>query len=74
MEYLPDPDEMRAFYERYPTLFVYGDQGITESLERTYAQDYTATEDVQAYYGMASHNRRNLMVPGGVRFERTNIT
>ena len=74
MEYLPDPDEMRAFYERYPTLFVYGDQGITESLERTYAQDYTATEDVQAYYGMASHNWRNLMVLGGVRFERTNIT
>ncbi len=74
MEFMPDPDEMRSFYERYPTLFVYGDQGITETLERTYAQDYTATEDVQAYYAMATHHIDRLMILGGLRFERTNIT
>ncbi|NEQ48729.1 MAG: TonB-dependent receptor [Leptolyngbya sp. SIO3F4] len=74
MEYMPDPDEMRDFYQRFPTLFVYGDQGITETLERSYAQDYTATEDVQAYYGMATYNINKLMLLAGLRYEHTKIT
>lgn len=73
MTNMPDPDLMRSFYERWPTLFVYGGSGITETLERTYAQDYTATENVQAYYGMARYNLGKLMAIGGVRYERTDI-
>jgi TonB-dependent receptor len=73
MSYMPDPELMRSFYERWPTLFVYGNAGITETLERTYAQDYTATENVQAYYAMARYNLGKLMALGGVRYERTDI-
>ncbi len=68
------PELMRDWYERWPTLFVYGDAGITESLERTYSQDYTADEAVQAYYFMVRHNFNKIMVLGGVRYERTDIS
>lgn len=74
LEAMPSPELMRSFYERWPTLFIYGDQGITETLERTYSQDYTATEDVQAYYAMVRHQFNNLMVLGGIRYERTDIS
>jgi len=73
MEFMPSPDLMRDFYERWPTLFIFGNQGITESLERTFSQDYTATEDVQAYYAMVKHHFNDLMVLAGVRYERTDI-
>lgn len=74
LEAMPDPELMRNFYQRYPTLFVYGDKGITETLFRTYTEDYTATEDVQAYYAMTEQNFGKLMVLAGVRYERTDIT
>jgi len=74
MDHMPDPELMRSFYDRWPTLFVYGDAGITETLERTYGQDYTATEDVQAYYAMVQHDFKKLMTLVGVRYEKTNIS
>jgi TonB-dependent receptor len=74
LEYMPDPNEMRDFYNRFPTLFIYGDEGITETLERSYSQDYTATEDVQAYYAMGTYNIGKLMVLGGLRYEQTRIS
>lgn len=73
LENMPDPELMRDFYNRWPTLFVYGDQGITETLEGSYGQDYTATEQVQAYYGMVQHDFKKLMVLSGLRYERTDI-
>jgi|GEM_PF-502803 len=73
LEAMPDPQLVRDWYERWPTLFIFGDAGITESRERSNAQDYTATEDVQAYYAMVRHNFNDLMVLGGVRYERTDI-
>ena len=74
LEYMPNPDMMRDFYNRYPTLFVYGGEGITETLERSVSQDYTATENVQAYYAMGKFDINNLMVLAGVRYERTDIS
>ena len=73
MEAMPNPQNMRDFYDRWPTLFIYGNQGITETLERSFSQDYTAEENVQAYYAMARHEFNKLMVLGGVRYERTDI-
>lgn len=74
LEFMPDPQLMRDFYNRYPTLFIYGDAGLTETLERTISQDYTATEDVQAYYAMTRFDINKLMVLAGVRYERTDIS
>jgi len=73
LDNMPSADLMRDFYELWPTLFIYGDAGITETRQRTFGQDYTAEEDVQAYYAMVTHNFDNLMVLGGIRYERTDI-
>lgn len=74
LDHMPDPELMRDFYHRWPTLFVYGDEGITETLERTHSQDYEATENVQAYYAMVRHNYKKLMTLAGVRYEQTDIS
>ncbi len=73
LEYMPSPGLMRDFYERWPNLFIYGDAGVTETRERSFGQDYTAREDVQAYYGMLRHDFGKLMVLTGLRYERTDI-
>jgi TonB-dependent receptor len=73
MEAMPNPDLMREFFDRWPTLFIFGSQGITETLERSFTQDYTANENVQAYYAMVRHEFNDLMVLSGVRYERTDI-
>lgn len=73
MEAMPDPDQMRAFYEQWPTLFIYGSEGITETRERTYGQDYAATEDVLATYAMGRFAHGPWEVIGGVRREITRI-
>lgn len=74
LDNMPAPDLMRDFFELWPTLFIFGDEGITETRERTFAQDYTAEEDVQAYYAMVRHHFDDLMVLAGVRYERTDIS
>ena len=73
LEAMPNPDKMRDFYEEFQNLFIYGDAGITETRERTFGQDYLATEDVYTAYGMFRHDFNKLMVLGGLRFEQTNI-
>lgn len=73
INYMPDPALMRNFYERYPTLFVYGDAGITETLERSFGEDYTASEDVYAGYAMIHHEVGQLTTLAGVRYEQTDI-
>ncbi|MDJ1482839.1 TonB-dependent receptor [Cytophagaceae bacterium YF14B1] len=45
------------------------DKAADEALE-----SYTATEDVYAGYAMARQQFRKLMVLGGVRYERTNVS
>lgn len=73
MSHMPSPNLMRNFYERFPTLFIFGDAGVTQSRELSFGEDYTATEDVYAGYGMMRHDFNKLMVIAGLRFERTDI-
>lgn len=74
MEAMPNADKMREFFEEYGNLFVFGDEGITETRELTFGEDYVATEDVYAYYAMAQQHIGKLMVLGGLRYEQTDIT
>lgn len=73
MQYMPDPHKMREFFNMYPQFFIYGGQGATESIEKTYGEDYTAKEDIYAAYFMFRHDFNRLMVLGGLRYERTDI-
>lgn len=73
LEAMPNPDNMRQFYEEFQNLFIYGDAGITETRERTYGQDYNASENVYTGYAMFRHDINKLMVMGGLRYEQTNI-
>lgn len=73
MDAMPNPDKMREFYERFQTLFVFGSAGITETRERTYGEDFLATENVYAGYLMWRHDFDNLMIMTGLRYEQTDI-
>lgn len=70
---MPNPDNIRKFYENYPTGFIYGSDGITETRERTFGQDYIAEEDIYAYYVMARQDFEKLTIIGGYRMERTEV-
>lgn len=70
---MPNPDKLREFYENYPTGFIYGSEGITETRERTFGQDYTAEEDIIAYYVMGRQDWQDLTLIGGYRMERTTV-
>lgn len=73
MEQMPNPDKMREFYEEFKSLFIFGSEGITETRERTFGQDYIASENVYAGYAMVKHDIGKLMVLTGLRFEQTDI-
>ncbi|GGH68179.1 TonB-dependent receptor [Phaeocystidibacter marisrubri] len=74
LEAMPNGENMRRFFEEYRSLFVYGSSGITETRELTFGEDYLATEDIYAFYAMAQHQWKKLMIMGGVRYERTDIS
>lgn len=73
MEAMPDPDKMRDFYEEFQNLFIYGSSGITETRERTFGEDYLASENVYTGYAMFRHDYKKLMILGGLRYEQTDI-
>lgn len=73
MEVMPNGDKMRDFFEEFQSLFIYGSEGITETRERTFGQDYVATENVYAGYAMVKHDIGKLMILTGLRFEQTDI-
>lgn len=73
MDAMPDPDKMRDFYEEFQNLFIYGSSGITETRERTFGEDYIASEDVYTGYAMFRHDYKKLMILGGLRYEQTDI-
>ena len=70
---MPSPQKVRDFYEKFPTLFIYGDEGITETRERTFGEDYTANENIYATYFMFRQDINQLMILGGLRYEKTYI-
>lgn len=73
LSHMPDPGKIRDFYEKFPTLFIYGSNGITETRERTFGEDYEATEDIYAGYFMFRQDINKLMILGGLRYEKTDI-
>ncbi len=71
LQNMPSPEVMKDFYEFQPQYFIF-DRNATRS--NSYNQDYNYEEDIYAAYGMFRHNIGRLMVLGGLRFERTDVT
>ena len=70
LEYMPSPSMLRDIYEFYPQFFIFDRDEIRNE---SYLTDYKATEDVYGAYAMVSHNIGNLMLLGGLRFEKTDV-
>jgi len=71
LEFMPSPNVLRDFYEFWPQFFIIS---RNETRKNTYNQDYEYEEDIYAGYGMFRHNIGRLMILGGLRFERTDVT
>lgn len=71
LEYMPSADLLRDFFEFYPQYFIFD---RNETRKNSYNQDYEYKEDIYAAYAMVRHNIGQLMILGGLRFERTDIT
>lgn len=70
LEYIPYSDNMSQHYEFYPWFFIMSRDNLREE---TIMQDYFAKEDIYAAYVMFQHDIKNLMILGGLRFEKTDI-
>ncbi len=71
LQFMPSANILRDFYEFYPQYFIFD---RNESRKNSYNQDYRYKEDIYAAYGMFRHNIGQLMIIGGLRFERTDVT
>jgi len=71
LQNMPSSDVMLDFYEFYPQFFIFS---RNETRKNSYNQDYKYEEDIYAAYGMFHHNIGRLMILGGLRFERTDVT
>ncbi len=71
MQSMPSASVLRDFYEFYPQFFII-DRNSTR--KNSYNQDYEYKEDIYAAYAMLRHNWNKLMILGGLRFERTDVT
>lgn len=67
----PDPEVTREFYEFYRQNFKIDE---TSTKDETYAEDYTADEDIYAAYGMLVHEYKGFTFLGGMRYERTDVS
>jgi len=70
LEYMPSASKMKDFFEYWPQFFIYDRTGTKT---QSYGSDYTAFEDIYAGYAMFRYDIYNLMILGGIRFERTDI-
>ena len=68
---MPSAEVIRDFYEFYPQFFIFD---RNESRKNSYNQDYQYAENIYAAYGMFRHDFDRLMVLGGLRYERTDVT
>lgn len=71
LQNMPSAEVMRDFYEFYPQFFIFS---RNETRKNSYNQDYEYAEDIYAAYGMFHHDIGRLMILGGLRFERTDVT
>ncbi len=70
LEMIPNADNMRNFYEVNQQYFKLNE---SDTWEDNNQEDYRATEKIYAGYVMIRHDINNLMILGGVRYERTDI-
>ena len=68
---MPDRDLIIDHFEFNSAYYV---QSRNASRANTYNEDYKYEEDIYAAYGMFEHHMNKLMILGGLRFERTDIT
>lgn len=71
LQSMPSAEVIKDFYEFYPQYFIFD---RNESRKNSYNNDYEYREDIYAAYAMFRHNIDRLMIVGGVRFERTDVT
>lgn len=71
LEYMPSAEKLRDFYEFYPQHFIF-DRNATRV--QSFGEDYTAEETIYAGYGMLRQDIGKLMILGGLRYERTDIS
>jgi TonB-dependent receptor len=71
MGLIPDPDKVLQFVEFYPQNFKIEEN---DTKEESHSEDYSASEAVYAAYGMAQHSWGPLMLLGGLRYERTEVS
>ncbi|KGE87897.1 MAG: TonB-dependent receptor [Phaeodactylibacter xiamenensis] len=71
LQNMPSADKLRDFYEFFPQYFIFS---RNETRKNSYNQDYEYAEDIYAAYGMLRHDIGRLMILGGLRFERTDVT
>lgn len=66
----PDPSLSRDFLEYYQQNFKIAE---ADTKNESYAEDYTAEENIYAYYGMVTHHFGKWMFLAGARYERTDV-
>lgn len=66
----PDPSKSKDFVEYYRQNFKIAE---ADTKNDSYAEDYTAEENIYAYYGMITHHFGKWMFLGGARYERTDV-
>ncbi|MGC9343502.1 MAG: carboxypeptidase-like regulatory domain-containing protein, partial [Bacteroidales bacterium] len=70
VDYIPSSTKMYDFFQYYKQFFILD---RTDTKFRSYGEDYTANEDIYALYGMLRYDINNLLVLGGLRYEKTDI-
>ncbi len=73
MSNMPSEGKVRDFFEFHRQLFIYGDEGITETRLKSFGEDYTARENIYAGYLMFRHDIGKFTAVGGVRYEKTDV-
>ncbi len=71
LEYMPSKDILLDHYEFNKQFYIFN---RNEFRKNSFNQDYKYEEDIYAAYGMFRHNINRLMILGGLRFERTDVT
>jgi TonB-dependent receptor len=70
IDYMPDPENMKNFFNYYSHLFIY-DRTATKT--KSYGEDYSADEKIYAAYLMAQQTFNRFLFLGGIRFEKTDV-
>jgi TonB-dependent receptor len=67
---MPSAGKMKDFFEYYSQFFIIDRTGTKT---KSFGEDYQANENIYATYLMVRHDFDDLMLIGGVRYEKTDI-